>query len=51
MSTPADQFPTTTTGLPEARAPGVVELADRERFELRIAPVAARGSTVQSARD
>jgi hypothetical protein len=41
MSTPAHQFPTTTTGLPEAPAPEVVELAERERFELRIAPVAS----------
>jgi hypothetical protein len=38
MSTPAHQFPTTTTGLPEAPAPEVVELAQRERFELRIGP-------------
>jgi FtsP/CotA-like multicopper oxidase with cupredoxin domain/cation diffusion facilitator CzcD-associated flavoprotein CzcO len=42
MSTPADHFPTTTAGLPEARPPEVVELSDGERFELRIAPVAKR---------
>jgi FtsP/CotA-like multicopper oxidase with cupredoxin domain len=42
MSTPADQFPTTTAGLPEARPPEVVELADGERVELRIAPVVKR---------
>src|SRR5918912_707289 len=42
MSTPADQFPTTTAGLPEARPPQVVELSDGERVELRIAPVVKR---------
>src|SRR5918912_3094275 len=42
MSTPADQFPTTTAGLPEARPPEVVELSDGERVELRIAPVVKR---------
>jgi FtsP/CotA-like multicopper oxidase with cupredoxin domain len=42
MSTPADPFPTSTAGLPEARAPEVVELSDGERFELRIAPVVKR---------
>jgi FtsP/CotA-like multicopper oxidase with cupredoxin domain len=35
-----DHFPTDTTGLPEARASEVVELADGEEFDLRIAPVA-----------
>ena len=37
-----DHFPTETAGLPEAAAPQVVELADGDRFELRIAPVAKR---------
>jgi FtsP/CotA-like multicopper oxidase with cupredoxin domain len=40
MATTHDQFPTDTTGLPEARASEVVELRDGERFDLRIAPVA-----------
>jgi FtsP/CotA-like multicopper oxidase with cupredoxin domain len=39
MST-SDHFPTDPTGLPEARPPEVVELADGDRFRLRIAPVA-----------
>ena len=34
-----DHFPRETAGLPEARTPGLVELADGERFDLRIAPV------------
>jgi FtsP/CotA-like multicopper oxidase with cupredoxin domain len=42
MSTAEDQFPTSTAGLPEARAPETVELSDGDRFELRIAPVAKR---------
>jgi FtsP/CotA-like multicopper oxidase with cupredoxin domain len=42
MATTHDQFPTDTTGLPEARAPEVVELSDGDRFDLRIAPVANR---------
>ena len=42
MATTHDQFPTDTTGLPEARASEVVELRDGERFDLRIAPVAKR---------
>jgi len=42
MTTTSDQFPTDVKGLPEARAPEVVELADGERFGLRIAPVAKR---------
>ena len=37
-----DHFPQTSTGLPEARAPELVELADGDEFELRIAPVAKR---------
>jgi FtsP/CotA-like multicopper oxidase with cupredoxin domain len=42
MATTDDQFPTDTTGLPEARAAEVVELDDRDHFELTIAPVAKR---------
>jgi FtsP/CotA-like multicopper oxidase with cupredoxin domain len=37
-----DQFPTETAGLPAARRSDVVELAEGERFELRIAPVTKR---------
>jgi FtsP/CotA-like multicopper oxidase with cupredoxin domain len=39
MSTASERFPTDIAGLSEARAPDVVELADGDRFELRIAPV------------
>jgi FtsP/CotA-like multicopper oxidase with cupredoxin domain len=39
---PTDRFPTDATGLPEARAPKVIELADGEHLDLRIAPVAKR---------
>ena len=39
---PTDQFPTDPTGLPEARAPELVELSDGDQFDLRIAPVAKR---------
>jgi FtsP/CotA-like multicopper oxidase with cupredoxin domain len=42
MSTTPDHFPTEVAGLPEARAPELVELADGEQFDLRIAPVAKR---------
>ena len=35
MATTHDQFPTDTTGLPEARASEVVELGDGDRFDLR----------------
>jgi FtsP/CotA-like multicopper oxidase with cupredoxin domain len=42
MSTTRDHFPTDVAGLPEARAPESVELADGEQFDLRIAPVAKR---------
>jgi FtsP/CotA-like multicopper oxidase with cupredoxin domain len=42
MSTTQDHFPTEIAGLPEARAPEVVELADGDEFDLRIAPVAKR---------
>jgi FtsP/CotA-like multicopper oxidase with cupredoxin domain len=39
MATDSRHFPTETTGLPEARVPGQVALADGDEFELRIAPV------------
>src|SRR3954465_14032353 len=39
---PTDRFPTDATGLPEARAPELVELSDGEHLDLRIAPVAKR---------
>src|SRR4051794_16774341 len=42
MSTTSDHFPTDVTGLPEAHAPEVIELADGDQFDLRIAPVAKR---------
>jgi FtsP/CotA-like multicopper oxidase with cupredoxin domain len=42
MSTPSDRFPTEVAGLAEARASELVELADGDRFELRMAPVAKR---------
>ena len=42
MTATDDQFPTDTTGLPEARGSEVVELGDGDRFELKIAPVAKR---------
>ncbi len=44
-----DNFPTDTTGLPEARPPQLVELSDGDQFDLRIAPVAKRlgNSTVR----
>jgi FtsP/CotA-like multicopper oxidase with cupredoxin domain len=42
MSTTSDHFPTDVAGLPEARASELVELADGDRFALRIAPVAKR---------
>jgi FtsP/CotA-like multicopper oxidase with cupredoxin domain len=37
-----DHFPRDHAGLPEARPPEVVELADGERFDLRIGPVSKR---------
>jgi FtsP/CotA-like multicopper oxidase with cupredoxin domain len=40
MSTTSDHFPTEVAGLPEARAPELVELGDGDRLDLRIAPVA-----------
>ena len=39
MSTTPDHFPTDTAGLPEARAPELVELSDGDELELRVAPV------------
>ena len=42
MSTTHDQFPTDVAGLPEARSPEHVELADGDELELRMAPVAKR---------
>jgi FtsP/CotA-like multicopper oxidase with cupredoxin domain len=42
MSTTRDHFPTDIEGLPEARPPELVELADGDRFDCRIAPVAKR---------
>jgi FtsP/CotA-like multicopper oxidase with cupredoxin domain len=42
MSTAPDHFPTEVAGLPEARSPELVELADGDEFDLRIAPVAKR---------
>jgi FtsP/CotA-like multicopper oxidase with cupredoxin domain len=40
MATTHDQFPTDTTGLPEARGSEVIELDSGDRFDLTIAPVA-----------
>ena len=40
MASAYDRFPTDATGLPEATAPQSVELADDDRLELRIGPVA-----------
>ena len=42
MTRPSDHFPGETAGLPVARAPQSFELADGDRFDLRIAPVAKR---------
>jgi FtsP/CotA-like multicopper oxidase with cupredoxin domain len=42
MSTIRDQFPTEVAGLPEALPAQLVELADGDEFDLRIAPVAKR---------
>ena len=38
----AESFPTDPTGLPEAARPTLVELADGDQLDLRIAPVAKR---------
>jgi len=42
MTTTHHPFPTDTTGLPEAQRPQLIDLADGDEFELRIAPVAKR---------
>jgi FtsP/CotA-like multicopper oxidase with cupredoxin domain len=42
MSEPSDHFPTGVAGLPTARAPELVELANGDQFDLRIAPVTKR---------
>jgi FtsP/CotA-like multicopper oxidase with cupredoxin domain len=42
MTAPTDQFPRDTSGLPAATAAELVELAEDQRFELRIAPVSKR---------
>jgi FtsP/CotA-like multicopper oxidase with cupredoxin domain len=42
MSPTGDSLPTSTEGLPQAGSRELVELADGDRFELRIAPVAKR---------
>jgi FtsP/CotA-like multicopper oxidase with cupredoxin domain len=42
MSTPSHHFPTDVAGLPQARTSELVELADGDQFDLRIAPVAKR---------
>src|SRR5262245_1057792 len=39
MSAPTDQFPRDTSGLPAATPAELVELAEDQRFQLRIAPV------------
>lgn len=41
-STSAQSFPADPTGLPEAGRPDVVELADGDTLNLRLAPVAKR---------
>ena len=38
----SDQFPTDPAGLAEAGASEIVELADGDKFDLRIAPVTKR---------
>jgi len=42
MSTTSDHFPRDTAGLPASRSTEIVEVADGERVELRIAPVTKR---------
>jgi FtsP/CotA-like multicopper oxidase with cupredoxin domain len=42
MSNTPDHFPTDVAGLPEARAPQLVELSDGDELELRVAPVTKR---------
>ena len=38
----AESFPTDPTGLPQASRPAMVELADGDQLDLRIAPMAKR---------
>jgi hypothetical protein len=40
MTTSSDYFPTGVAGLRKARSTAVLELADRDEFDLHIAPVA-----------
>ncbi len=49
MTTSPEYFPTETEGLPAARSPEWVDLADGDEFDLRIAPVAKQlgGATVR----
>jgi len=49
MSEPPEHFPTEIAGLPEASAPQLIELGDRDSFDLRIAPVVKQlaGATVR----
>src|SRR3954466_4752052 len=42
MSATTDQFPRDTSGLPAATTAGLVQLAEGQRFQLRIAPVSKR---------
>ena len=42
MTSASDHFPSDTKGLQQAGAPELVELADTDQFDLRIAPVAKR---------
>jgi hypothetical protein len=42
MNTASGRFPTGLARLPQARAPELADLADGDRLELRIAPVAKR---------
>src|SRR3954469_2460629 len=42
MTSPAGQFPRETAGLPDVTGPAVMELADGERLDLRIAPGSKR---------
>ena len=42
MNANHEYFPTATQGLPEAQEPQVIELADGQQFDLRIAPVSKK---------
>ncbi len=42
MSNTTNQFPTDSAGLPEAREPELIELANGDELELRVAPVVKR---------